>query len=77
METSIPTGTCIAGTCEGTEQARISYLSNSAGTGIKDNMSNNSQGAVNSGRGKAKENNKGKKNNPRKTREEKMVRSET
>ena len=43
----------------------------------KDNMSNNSQGAVNSGRGKAKENNKGKKNNPRKTREEKMVRSET
>jgi hypothetical protein len=34
----------------------------------KDDMSNNSQGAVNSGHGKAKENNKGKKNKSKKNK---------
>ena len=34
MDTSIHTGTCIVGTHEGTERARVPYLSNGAGTGI-------------------------------------------
>ena len=34
MDTSIPTGTRIVGTHEDTGRARVSYLSNGAGTGI-------------------------------------------
>jgi len=34
MDTSIPAGIPIVGTHEGTGRARVSYLSNGAGTGI-------------------------------------------
>ena len=35
MDTSIPAGTRIVSTHEGVERARVSYLSNGAGTSIK------------------------------------------